>query len=180
MSANEHLVEDVTRQTARRPLRSRVRPTSRPQGSATAAKCTRCGRRKHQGNEKCPASNKICHNCKKRGHFKAFCQSRTSQASTAEVEVEQEGAAFLGTLGSESSTSWRSTVTLDNQAVEFKLDTGAEVTAVTEETFKKVHGKRLQQPTRVLYGPSYQSLKVLGQFTGQLSRSNLIRRPFSS
>ena len=168
-SANEHLVEHVTRQTTRRPHRSKVGAASRPQGGATPSKCMRCGRRKHQGNEKCPARNVICHNCKKRGHFKAHCLSKTSQASTAEVEVEEEGAAFLGTLSSGSSSSWRSTVSLNNKAVKFKLDTGAEVTAVSEETYKQVYGKRLQQPTRVLYGPSYQSLQVLGQFRGQLT-----------
>ena len=97
----------------------------------------------------------------KRGHFKAPL-SKTSQASTAEVEVEEEGAAFLGALSNGSSSSWRSTVSLSDKAVEFKLDTGAEVTAVSEETYKQVYGKRLQQPIGVLYGPLYQSLKVLG------------------
>ena len=46
-SANEHLVGDVTRQTTRRPFRSRVGAASKPQASAAQAKCTRCGRRKH-------------------------------------------------------------------------------------------------------------------------------------
>ena len=68
-----------------------------------------------------------------------------------------------------SSSSWRSTVSLNDKAVEFKLDTGAEVTAVSEETYKQVYGKQLQRPMRVLYGPLYQSLKVLGQFKGQLT-----------
>ena len=123
-----------------------------------------------------PARNVICHNCKKRGHFKAHCLSKTSQASTGEVEAEEEGAAFLGTLSSGSSSSWRSTVSLNDKAVEFKLDTGAEVTAVSEETYKRVYGKRLQRSMRVLYGPSYQSLQVLGQFRGRLTVKNLSRQ----
>ena len=168
-SAKEHLVEDVSRQTARRPTRGKVGATPKPQGGATASRCTRCGRRKHQGNEKCPARNVVCHNCKKRGHFKAHCLSKPSQASTTELEAEEEEAAFLGTLSSGSSPCWRSTVSLNNKRVEFKLDTGAEVTAVSEATYKQVYGKRLEHPTRVLYGPAYQSLKVLGQFRGQLT-----------
>ena len=67
-------------------------------------------------------------------------------------------------------------MSLNNQAVEFKLDTGAEVTAVSEETYKRVHGKRLQRSMRVLYGPSYQSLQVLGQFRGRLTVKNLSRQ----
>ena len=82
----------------------------------------------------------ICHNYKKRGHFKAHCLSKTSQASTAEVEME-EGAAYLGTLSSGSSSSRRSTMSLNDKAVKFKLDTGAEITAVSEETYKQVYGK---------------------------------------
>ena len=58
---------------------------------------------------------------------------------------------------------------LNNKRVEFKLDTGAEVTAASEATYKQVYGKKLEHPTRVLYGPAYQSLKVLGQFRGQLT-----------
>ena len=86
-----------------------------------------------------------------------------------ELEAEEEGAAFLGTLSSGSSPCWRSTVSLNNERVEFKLDTGAEVTAVSEATYKQVYGKRLEHPTRVLYGPAYQLLKVLGQFRRQFT-----------
>ena len=140
-STKQHLVEDVTRQTTRQPPRSRAGTASKPQDSVTPLKCIRCGRRKHQGNEKCPAKNVRCHNYKKRGQFKAHCLSKTSQASTGEVEAEEEGAAFLGMLSSESSSSWRSTVSFNHKAVEFKLDMGAEVTAVSEETYKRVYGK---------------------------------------
>ena len=102
--------------------------------------------------------------------------TKTSQASTAEVEVE-EGAAFLGALSDGSSSSWRSTVSLNNKAVDFKLDTGAEVTAVSEETYKQVYGKQLQRPMGVSCGPSYQSLKVQG--TAYCQGSVPTRRPFS-
>ena len=46
-SAKEHLVEDVSQQTARRPTRGMVGATPKPQGGATASRCTHCGRRKH-------------------------------------------------------------------------------------------------------------------------------------
>ena len=64
-SAKEHLMEDATRQTARRPPCGKVSATPKPQGGATTSRCMRCGRRKYQGNEKCPARNVVCHNCKK-------------------------------------------------------------------------------------------------------------------
>jgi len=138
--------------------------------------CGWCGRRKHQCNKQCPARNAICHNCKNRGHSKAYCLSKPSAASTATEETEED-AAFLGMLSSKAqeSTTWRSTLSLNNREVQFKLDTGAEVTAVSEETYKQVYGKHLQHPSKVLYGPVYQSLKVLGQSTGKLSSKERVQ-----
>lgn len=51
----------------------------------------------------------------------------------------------------------------------FKLDTGAEVTAISE-AFKHlcIDRKLFQKPIKVLYDPACQSLKVVGQFKGEL------------
>ena len=57
----------------------------------------------------------------------------------------------------------------NGKGVQFKFDTGAEVSAVSEKMYRRVHGKQLQRPTKAMCGPAYQSLKVLGQFEGQLS-----------
>ena len=43
-----------------------------------------------------------------------------------------------------------------NETVSFKLDTGAEVTAVSEETFKMVPETPLKQPEKKLFGSSHQ------------------------
>ena len=50
----------------------------------------------------------------------------------------------------------------------FKLDTGAEVTAVSEKTYQQLKNQHLTPPQKVLYGPSRTPLKVLGQFEAQL------------
>ena len=84
-------------------------------------------------------------------------------------EVAAEGhtdePAFLGTVSAPDSSMWRSTLTVNGKQTQFKLDTGAEVSA---ETYLQVHGKQLQRPTKVLYGPAYQALEVLGHFEGRL------------
>ena len=51
---------------------------------------------------------------------------------------------------------------MNGKQAQFKLDTGVEVSAVSEQTYLRVGGKQLQCPTKVLYGPAYQSLEVLG------------------
>jgi len=88
----EHLVEYVNKHAPRRPQRHKGGATQQSRVSTAANKCGRCGRRKHQGNEQCPARNVICHNCKKRGHFKAHCLSKPSVASTATVETDEDAA----------------------------------------------------------------------------------------
>lgn len=40
---------------------------------AYKARCSQCGRLKHQGPEVCPALNKTCHRCRNTGHFHFMC-----------------------------------------------------------------------------------------------------------
>ena len=64
--------------------------------------------------------------------------------------------------------------------LKFKLDTGAEVTAISKEDYKKLKKPPLSPPKKILYGPSQQTLKSIGQFLGEFShKSNLkvIRQP---
>ena len=39
---------------------------------------------------------------------------------------------------------------------------------MSEESFRKLKGKNLKEPSRLLYGPGRQPLNVLGQFTERL------------
>ena len=58
---------------------------------------------------------------------------------------------------------------LHNQMVTFKLDTPAEVTAVSEATFKTLTEVVLKQPDRKLFSPTHQALEVVREFIGKLS-----------
>ena len=50
-----------------------------------------------------------------------------------------------------------------------RLDTGAEVTAITKQDYLKLRGVTLQKPTRVLYRLECQTLQVVGQFQATIS-----------
>ena len=128
--------------------------------------CTRCGCSKHYRMEMCPASSARCHKCDKRGHYSAQCFSRKASASASQVSLD---CAFLDTVGDGSTSCWTTQVLLQNQMVTFKLDTGAEVTAVSEATFKSLTEVVLKQPDRKLFGPTHQALEVVGEFRGKLS-----------
>ena len=62
-----------------------------------------------------------------------------------------------------------SALQLINKEVKFKLDTGAEVTAISQETYRLLWNPKLLRPTKILRDPSHQPLKELRQFQGELS-----------
>ena len=62
------------------------------------------------------------------------------------------------------------TILLEQTKVYFKMDTGAEVTAVSEQVYKSIPSHpNLQPANRALLGPAHQKLNVLGQFQGTLT-----------
>ena len=70
--------------------------------------------------------------------------------------------AFLRNVRGNSKSLWTTKLQINKVELPFKLDTGAEVTAISEETYRKLS---LQQPTKVLYGPARQTLDVVGEVT---------------
>ena len=76
---------------------------------------------------------------------------KSSAVSAVASGDQADDAAFLGTLTTQGSSMWSGTIQPNGKGVQFKFDTGAEVSAVSEETYCRVHGKQLQ---RALYGPA--------------------------
>ena len=87
----------------------------------------------------CPARNVACHTCSKKGHYSSVCRSK----SLATVSEEQQGnSSFLDTYI--KGTSWTAPIKINNQEIVFKLDTGAEATAITTKTFKTLKNIKLK------------------------------------
>ena len=57
--------------------------------------------------------------------------------------------------------------------VTFKIDTGAEVSAISEATFTQLQNVKIEKTTRRLYGPVMSPLTVLGQFTASLTSKHV-------
>lgn len=55
-------------------------------------------------------------------------------------------------------------ITLNNEDIEFQIDTGADVTVTTERDYNAIRDGPLAPPKRSLSGPSRQTLDVLGKF----------------
>ena len=126
--------------------------------------CFRCGNRPHPW-ESCPAREAWCHRCKRKGHYESQCRSRNVQREEnwGGGAASAIDAAFLGTMDSNQESTWRTKLLLSGLECDFKLDTGAEVTAISDQTAPSV-----TVPNKKLYRPAQNMLEVLGQFEGSL------------
>ena len=143
-------------------------PVRKPEQKAS--KCSRCGRGPHS-RQQCPARDAECHNCGKKGHYSAQCFKKSVSDVTIphEPEVSDYDMAYLNTVGSSNTTTWNCTVLLNDHEVPFKVDTGAEVTVISEDSWKSLGLSEMKPPTKKLHGPDRQPLKVRGEIHATLS-----------
>ena len=78
-----------------------------------------------------------------------------------------------------SSDLWNVTLLLDGISVQFKMDTGADMTAILSHIFDKFTNLRLSVSNRILERPGQEILTVKGKFTTELKwQQNIARRMF--
>lgn len=119
-------------------------------------KCGRCGKRQHNREEKCPAVKAACHNCHKTGHWAIACRSSRSVQEVTEAERAEQTSYFLGSVcdARDKGEQWTVQLQVDSTPVEFKIDTGADVTIISEETFHTITPeRRLETPDIPLDSP---------------------------
>ena len=127
---------------ARQPsIRSRQSgATTRSRVDESSTRCTRCGKHPAHEKDRYSARDAVCHKCKKQGQFQTVCRS-SAKVSGVQVKSEERDA-FLGALQddkrSPENNPWTMTLHLENQPVQFHLDTGAEVAVVSEQTWRNV------------------------------------------
>ena len=76
--------------------------------------------------------------------------------------------AFLNTIGSDCDAFWTCIISVSGQDIPFKVDTGAEVTVVSEK-YAKILSRDLKPPSKRLHGPASQPLSVLGEIQATLT-----------
>ena len=109
---------------------------------------------------------------------RAFCPSvsiktRGTAIHTSSAEREIEGELFIEAIGDEDEkTAWFASVQLNSKTVQFKLDTGSEVTVISCNTFKTLGCQELNTLSKILYGSGKQPLDVMGQFLAKITYKN--------
>ena len=91
------------------------------------------------------------------------------QKNVSTVREDDPNMEFLDTLSEDTSSVWIANLTINGKKIPFKLDTGAEVTAISKDTWKALGEPSLQTTDKQLFGPAEQRLTVLGQFCCHLS-----------
>ena len=131
----------------------RGRPKPKLQDPSKKKQCTRCGRGSHS-RANCPARDAVCHTCHKKGHYSAQCFSKSVPSHNSAGAIEEEslevdvGDNFLDAVTSEEQKAWTTKLLVGTQEFTFKLDTGAGVTAVSEEVYRSLN------PTTPLLKPT--------------------------
>ena len=110
-------------------------PSATPLGQQqqNPKKCTRCGRSPPHSREQCPAREETCHKCNKKGHFKSMCCTKGVKAIDA-----KDSKTFMGVIKqSRTSNPWSITLLVNGTPVDFKIDTGADVTVIPDSIHHK-------------------------------------------
>lgn len=129
--------------------------------------CPRCGRYPAHEKAQCPAKDQICRSCNKRGHFRVVCRSG-AKVRGIETGTDTTESVFMGTLsdGRSSNSPWTITLTLEGKPVVMHIDTGAEVTVISQQMWRSVGRPELLPIDRTLRGPDQRVIPTIGKFTG--------------
>ena len=125
-------------------------PRETGEGRPRDKQCTRCGKGQHP-REKCQARDATCYKCQRKGHYSSQCRSKTVAPVTVEGQSNLEST-FLDAASTPKGTAWFADIQLsDQETLTFKLDTGAEVTAISDSCYQSLsHQPPLNTPDKVL------------------------------
>ena len=138
--------------------------------SQSERQCQRCGRKPHSL-QSCPAQGAVCRKCHKRGHFQVMCRSKSS-GQVQQVTEETTESFFLGVVTGDSNNDWGIELNLNDKKIKFLIDTGAEVTLISETAHSQLGAPPLTKSGKQLKGPSNHSLKAKGYFEATLTLVN--------
>ena len=160
---------DAVKQFPTRRKLPAIPPTS---DKPTFNKCRRCGTGAHP-RQSCPAKEATCFRCNRHGNFSSQCLSNTIATISVTTErplneqVQQyEDVKYLDTVENTNGNMWELQVRIGQNSIKFKVDTGAEVTVLSEATWNSLNQiELLQPPDTTLCGPDRTRLIVLGKIS---------------
>ena len=121
----------------------------------------------------------MCYRCNRKGHYSAQCLSNIVAPQTMNVhEVSSQlnhpqletSESYLDTVEGNKQNIWAIMIQIQGKPIVVKVDTGAEVTAISDSTWKLLNIAKPLEKTKIsLYGPDKTHLKILGKINLTLS-----------
>ena len=100
-----------------------------------------------------------------------------STKTVAEVNQQEESELFLGEVHIDhlkaDNNQWKVDIMVNDQLVNFKIDSGADVSVLPAHTYEKLENTKLQPTNKVLMGPCNYKLNCMGKFKAKLTVNNL-------
>ena len=127
---------------------------ARGSAKTTAGACGRCGYPCTHG--KCPATDKECIRCHKRGHFAKVCRSQVKPSGPRKLHTgdawssDEEYAHLVNAVTDRDAKSgrWWAVVKIDNaHSVKVQLDTGVSKSLLPYNLFRKMNIRSCPQPS---------------------------------
>ena len=140
-------------------------------------KCGKCGLH-HTKPEHCIARGKKCSKCQRVGHFAAVCWSKSVSEVRRNADDATKGSGddhwFLGALSSDSQQDdkWKVQLKVSGKPVVFKIDTGADITAMSKTTFDSLPYQPKLHPSSIALFSLGGKLQCAGQFTTAVTHCN--------
>ena len=136
--------------------------------------CQRCGYT-HR-NAACPAQKYRCRKCSKIGHFAKMCRGKDGkvwgiEADEKEGDDDKEYRLHSIKISSVSTERPDVIVTIEGRRVGFKIDTGADVTIISNSLYSSLFSKTfaLEKTNLKLFGAGRHPLQLMGKFKATLS-----------
>ena len=134
--------------------------------------CPRCGKSPSHGRFMCPTKDSVCHKRYGKGHWKSVCKAK--HVSEVEEIANDANNIFLGVVGTDTdNNSWTGTANVNGAPVCFKLDTGADVSIISNEVYKFLQLlPKLLESEKNLYGAAHTKLNVRGYFKANVEHGD--------
>jgi len=153
-----------------------------PETPGKFERCTRCGGSNYKAKECCHRNSK-CYKCHKTGHLSSMCRianktnpNRPDSNYAKWIDETLPTNDFDSTifkLSGNLSNPFTVELIIEGNPLVFKVDTGAAVTLISEQTYKEhCHNKPLQASSLQLKTYTEEQLQVLGQMTVDMSYHN--------
>ena len=173
LSLNANL-EEIRAQKPRNPPRKYHK---RPQPQTTHqpkkdSMCMRCGK-SHSRQWVCPAAKATCNFCHKIGHYVKVCRKRTSNShrpTTDEVQMNANEEQFLGSIETNQNGEqpWFVPINIvENGEHLFKIDSGADVTVITEHEYRNLKNPPILRPTSKSLNSPGGVTTIIGYFSNR-------------